>query len=348
MQPNVLLMCKLLFVMLLINGFYSYLGDPYLPFFDFLNYFRQFPGVLEYGLKTAFIVSGGLLLLNSRVKTMAILLGVVILIALLGSKSIFRNHLFICACAFLLAGLTDKNTTPWLLYIQLSLVYLGAAINKIVQVDWWSGQYMHNWMAVAIENDSYLLFADMFPEGIAAKLISWGSMLAEVVIGILLLSRRKQALAIWLILLFHTFLFTLTKERFGHFLDDILIYLLVFLNWPSTPIKSTWRAGKLHLARKLVGFLNWNRQVESKATELNKETWLQLRYADKSETNEVALRSLLLYSPGLYVVLFILDLGVRFVFDQPIQHIIQCSLFWGGILLFLPFKWGKKTAGNGH
>ncbi len=343
MQPNVLLMCKLLFALLLLNGFYGYLGDPYLPFFDFLDYFRQFPGVFEYCLRAIFILSGGLLLLNIRTKTMALLLGAIILVALLASKSIFRNHLFICGCAFLLAGLTDKNKMPWLLYIQLSLVYLGAATNKILQVDWWSGQYMHNWMAVTIENDFYLFFANALPEGLTAKLISWGSMLAEIVIGILLLFRRKQALALWLILLFHTFLFTITKERFGHFLDDILIYLLVFLNWPSTPIQSVYHAGRLKFARKLIQLLNWNRQIEWKIADINKGDWLKLEFSNKSETNEVALRSILLYSPGLYIVLFILDLGIRFVFDQPIQHIILCSLFWGGILFFLPFKWRKNT-----
>ncbi len=343
MRPNVLLMCKLLFAMLLINSFYSYLGDPYLPFLSFLDSLRQFPGLLEYILKTTFIVSGSLLFLNIKVRTMAILLGTVIFVALMASRAIFRNHLFICACAFLLAGLTNKDKTPWFLYIQLSLVYLGAAVNKVLQLDWWSGQYMHNWMVVAIENDFYSSFANLFPDGLAAKLISWGSMLAEIVIGMLLLFRRKQAWALWLILVFHTFLFTITKERFGHFLDDILIYLLVFLNWPATPITSTWDRGSMGMMRKLAGLLNWNKQLVFQTEELRKGHWLTLQYDHKTETNEIALRSLLLYSPGLYIVLFAADLGIRYIFEQPIQHIVLCTVFWGGILFFLPFKW-RKTA----
>lgn len=340
MQANILLMCKLMFVLVFVHGFYGYLSDPFLPFLPFLDDFHKFPGIFEYFQKGIFAISGILLLLNFRVRLMAIVLGLCIILALLSSKPLFRNHLFICGCAFLLAGLSDKNKDPWLLYIQLSIIYLGAAINKLLQIDWWSGQFMHNWLLIAMDNKFYSFASTLLPEMFLAKLISWGSMIVELIIGVLLLFKKKHALVVWLIILFHSIIFTITSFRFGHFYEDVLIFLLVFLNWPKDYITVAYKFGELKLIRIVLHFINWDRKIICTPTKLPNNVWLKVTLSDRSELNEVGLRSLFLYTPGFYICLFFLDSGIRFLFSQPLEHVLVTTFLWSGLLFFYQLDGG--------
>ncbi|MCK5443429.1 MAG: HTTM domain-containing protein [Maribacter sp.] len=332
-------MCKLMFVLVFVHSFYGYLSDPFLPFLPFLDNFHKFPGVFEYFQKAIFAISGILLLLNFRVKSMAIVLGLCIILALLSSKPLFRNHLFICGCVFLLAGLSDKNKNPWLLYIQLSIVYLGAATNKLLQLDWWTGQFMHNWLLIAIDSRFYSFTSTFLPEMLLAKVISWVSMLVEIIIGVLLLFKKTHPLVIWLIILFHSMIFTMTSTRFGHFFEDILIFLLVFLNWPKGNITVAYKFGELKLIRIILHFINWDRKIICTPTKLPNNVWLKVNLSDRVELNEVGLRSLFLYTPGFYICMFFLDLGIRFLFLHPLEHILVTTFLWSGILFFLPIRW---------
>lgn len=342
MQGSVLLMCKLMFIMLLVHGLHTDFSDPFVPFFSFFDSFREFPGFFEYCLKTLFILSGFLLLFNVKVRWMAVLLGVTLITALLASKPFFRNHIFITGCAFLLAGLSDKDKDPWLLYVQLSIVYFGALINKVGQIDWWNGQFMHNWLAEAFNNSTYEFLSNLLPEGWTAKLFSWGSMFMELLIGILLLFKKRQSLAVWLILIFHTTLFAITMTRFGHFFDDILIYLLVFLHWPKSEVMVYYQPRRLKLLGIFLSYFDWNGKQKWEATTLSKNSWLEVHWSNKTEINEAGLRTLLLYSPGFYVALFLIDSGTRFLFTNPILHYISVVFYVGGILFFLPIRW-KST-----
>ena len=82
MQPNTLLMCKLLLLLLVIHGFYWTIRDPYLPFLQGLDVFRAQPGLFEFVLKAAFVAAGLALLYNVRVRTSAIVLGATVILAI--------------------------------------------------------------------------------------------------------------------------------------------------------------------------------------------------------------------------------------------------------------------------
>ena len=189
---------------------------------------------------------------------MSIILGSSLFIILLASKSLFRNHLFICACAFLLAGLSNKNEFPWLLYFQLSLVYFGAVLNKVVQIDWWNGQFIYNWLVNARENQLFIKVSDVFPEMWLAKILSWSSMLIEFSISIFILVKKRHFLVAWVIILFHTILYTMTAFRFGHFYEDIVIILLIFINWPSGIIQISSKNVISPFVRKSFNFFNFS------------------------------------------------------------------------------------------
>jgi len=342
MQPNILILCKLAFLLLVINQFYFYLEDPFLPFLNILDAFNEIPDVIKIIQRVLFVLAGILLWLNYRVRLMALILGLVVLFALLASKPLFRNHIFILACIFILAALSAKNNKPWLLFWQFSLVYFGAFLNKILQIDWWNGQFMHNWLLNARENIVYISLLPWFPEMLLAKIISWMSMAIELVIALLLLNRRKHFMAFWLILLFHGILYTMVLFRFGHFMEDILLLLLIFINWPKGSIKVKHKTNKSLGIIGLLKSLNLNKQVVYKSLEMKDDIWLEATIKNRTVTNWTAFRYLLLYSPGFYFMLFGLDIVVRLLTNNTIMHITTVVIMWIFLLLFSPFLIKKR------
>ena len=340
MRTNLLVMCKLMFLLLIINGFWSKIADPHIPFIPALDTFNAYPGFFEWSLKSLFLISGIGLLFNVKVRTMTLLLGTTVLIIILSSKPLFRNHLFICACAFILCGLSSKEKDPWLLYLQLSLVYFGAVINKVGQIDWWNGEFMHNWLLNARENAFYTYVHTLFPERLVAKLLSWSSMGIEFSIGILLFFKRSRNLAVWAIVIFHTTLFTITGFRFGHFFEDILIYLLAFLAWPSQEIEINVRSKNAPLMKKFLTYFDWNKQFKFRHELSNTSTsWLHITYGNQNHNNLDALSKLILYSPATYFLVLFFDSGVKFLFGIYPEHIITAVWLWAGILFLLALKY---------
>lgn len=331
MRPNVLIMCKLLFSLLVIHRFYFIISDPYIPFFSFFDELKSDFNIFKIVLLSLFFTSGFFLFFNYKVRLMSVLLGLVIITAILASKPIFANHKFICGCLLLLAGLSNKKDEPWLIYIQLSIVYFGAAINKAFQVDWWNGSFMQNWMANSMENEMYITLASFLPTLLLAKILSFSTILIEFLISILILFRKKHTIIVFIILIFHTSLYTITTLRFGHFYENMLIALLVFLKWPKTNI--------LVYINKNVRFYSVLKFLESmnyfEIVHKSSDSWLQIKYDSKMKQNFTALNDLLLYNPLFYMFLFALDIMVRVMLNGNLMHFVHMTLIWTCILYFL-------------
>ena len=91
--------------------------------------------------------------------------------------------------------------------------------------------------------------------------------------------------AVWTILLFHTMLYTLTGWRFGHFFEDILIYLLVFSSWPDNTIHISLKASTPAWMVNVLYITNWNRQFRIQKKVMEPLHWLSVSYFDKEESN---------------------------------------------------------------
>ncbi|MDO5971183.1 HTTM domain-containing protein [Flavivirga aquimarina] len=335
-------MCKLVFLLLVFHGFYAIINDPYIPFISYLDKFNDFPNVYKNTLRTLFFTSGIFMLFNFKVRYMSFVLGLTIAFVLLASKPNFANHYFICACILILASLIDKKQTPWLLFMQISILYFGAAINKMLQVDWWNGQFMHNWLANARETHVYIYMSDLLPEMWLAKLLSWVAMLVEISIAVLVLFKKKHRLVTWMILLFHTFLYTLTAFRFGHFYEDILIILLIFINHIPGIIRVSFNKLKEPFVTKLFSFLNFNDTFSFENRVLKNNKWLEVEIKNTTVSNWDALRLFLLYNTNFYIFLFLLDLLIRYLFNGFLMNFIHISLIWITILFFLPLLLKKR------
>ncbi len=335
MHVNLLIMCKLVFLLLLVNDFYYSLNDPFIPFIKEFDELNRFPDAFKIFQRATFLLSGILLIFNFKVRLMSIILGVTIILALLASKPLFRNHIFIGGCMFLLSGLTNKKHDPWLLYMQLSIIYFGAVINKVFQIDWWSGQFMYNWLVNARQNEMFIMVSNNLPNLWFAKLLSWSSMAMELSIALLMFFRKKHVIALWVIIIFHTVLYSFTSFRFGYFFEGIILFLLIFVNWPKGDVKAYFNEGFSWL-KKILQLFNLNNQIKWKPIELKNEYWLEVNIEGDTLNNYKALRYIILYSPGFYFFLFFLDTGVRFIFDGIILHSIFMVLYWSVALFFLP------------
>lgn len=338
MKGNLLLMCKLLFFLLVLHRFHYYIDDPYLPFIPFFEHLRGENYIFKIVLQGVFYASGFFLIFNYRVRLMAIALGLVIILSLLASKPVFANHKFFCGCLFLLAGLSNKKGAPWLIFIQMSIMYFGAALNKVLQTDWWNGVYMENWMVNVIESNAFIVLSDLFPDLFISKILSLGAIFIEFLLAILILFRKKHTLVVYIMLFFHTALYTITSLRFGHFYENMVIVLLAFLKWPEEPIiiyvssmSNKWFI-KLLAVFDNMSYLKIGTLVKERSS--IQTIWFKIKVKNKIKYNFYALKDFLLYTPLFYLLLFTLDIFVRILFDGRLVYFTQITLVWIVIMFF--------------
>lgn len=343
MLPNLLLANKLLFSLLIFNGFYALINDPFVPFVSILDKFNSYPNLFKYLLRASFIFFGFMLLFNFKTRLSSIALGLVVFLTLLSSKVVFRNHIFIVGCIFFLSGLSNNKGLPWLIILQMSILYAGTSLNKIFELDWWTGIFMDNWLGTAIKNPIYIHASNIFPELVLAKVLSWSVIIVELIIGALFLSNKRRSLGIWLIIIFHISMFTMIHAKFGHFLQDLLIVLLVFLKWPEEKISVQYGVSTRKL--KFVKLLDWSNNCKWEKVSSNKEFWLEVKYKDQIKENKLGIKSILTYSSGFYVVLLAIDQFESYLLTivdvsafRILIHLVYISFIWYLIYIFLPIK----------
>ncbi|MFT4781914.1 MAG: hypothetical protein ACJAZK_001495 [Psychroserpens sp.] len=346
MHPNVLLMCKLFILLLIAHHIFFKITDPFIPFIPAMDIFNRYPNVFNYTLKTLFVISAFAVLFNIKVRTASIVAGVTVLLSILASKPLFFNHVFICACALFLAGLTNDKEPPYLLILQLSLVYFGASINKFLDDDWWSGVFMDTWLGSARENPVYVYVSSLLPDLVLARLLSYVAMFTEFTIAILILFKKSRRLTIWFIIIFHTSLFTLTSFRFGHFLESLAIVLIAFISIPKSQLIINYKSKSVDTLKRLFTWLDQDKKQVWSPLSSEDSHWLKLKINDKTLYNHNALRDLMLYTPNFFVMLLYLDMATCVILTnhKTLLFILNSLFVWSIILYFLPItRLQKKT-----
>ena len=351
MAPQILLMNKLLFTLLLLHGISSKFRGPFLPFISFLDRLPFSPDFVGFALGTLFIVAGIMLLFNIAVRPAALTLGLVIIFALLGSKSMFRNHLFICGCLFFLSSLHKNDEQPWLLYLQMSLLYFGAGLNKMFEADWHTGQFMHSWLVNERENPIYEAIYSFLPDMSLAIFMSWSAIALELTLAALFVFSRTRSVGVWLAVLFHGWLFVfLIGENFGHFLEDILISFIAFLVWPRGEIVVAVRKEGSQWLTRFVRLVDWDGRIKIVRSLNEPSNWLSIRVAGRTDENRIrkkrrnidALRYIIRYSAGWYVILFAgYHVALRFI-TPPVGFVVVVLTGFAIILFFAPMRFQKK------
>ncbi len=245
MAPNLLLMCKIITVAMLGIDHRRELPTPFLPFIPGLDQLVE-PAHFQLGLRIVYFASAGLLLLNRWARVSAFTLGFCLLLAVVSSKVYYGNNKTFCGLMLVFAAITEPGRPPYLLRWQFSLVYFGAALNKLLDPDWQSGLFFENWARNVLKQPVYITFADSLPTLIAGKIMCWGTALGELFISLGVFLPRVLPWALAAHVLFQIGLLEFTGTTFNLFFFGMLAATWIFIDWPTETEALDWRQRLLY------------------------------------------------------------------------------------------------------
>jgi hypothetical protein len=132
---------------------------------------------------------------------------------------------------FFLIGLFQPGL-EWTFRLQIALLYLGAGSNKLIDVDWLSGQYFENFIVNVYPNSLNQTLANWVGERLFGQLLSYTVIVFELMLGLWALSGKKQVQFVFCIICFH---FSILVFTYGK-LSFIYMYLMAFTSLLVLPI----------------------------------------------------------------------------------------------------------------
>jgi hypothetical protein len=233
MPPNLLLACKLVVVAFVVNGQVQRLPGHFLPFFSALDRVGG-QAAFRHGLQGAFLVAAAALVLNRAPHAAATAAGATILLGTVSSRLYFENNTEYTGLILLLAGLAASGDRTRLVRYQVVLLYAAAALNKVLDGDWRSGQFFENWAAVTSLHVTYHHVSSLLPDLLLAKLLAWSAICTEAALAVGFAIRRLSPYAIWLAVGYHSTLMVTAGRTFGMFYFSLLASYLAFARpWPE-------------------------------------------------------------------------------------------------------------------
>jgi hypothetical protein len=205
---------------------------PFTPFLPFVPFFDWIPGkifgaalaTLYFG-STAFVISG----IHFRKACLA--LSAALLLSLLCARNSYGNDIVYCVLVFFWAGFSssDEEATRNMKY-QLALVYAGAAISKLFDPDWLSGEYMAAWIP---------FFRAEFIGWVPERLICWATIGIEILLPAMILTGWKKRWIPAVGVGFHSVMSLISGATFHMFFFDMTATYLLFFEW--RPGREVWK-----------------------------------------------------------------------------------------------------------
>ncbi len=311
-----LLAAKLLVSVVVLSLIWHQLPDPFLPFLPVFDYFRHTP-FFGWGLRVAALIGSGAVLFNYRVRAACLVIGSAFLVGILASRVYFENNRMFLGCLLFLLGLYEPRTGPLLLRTQVVFVYFAAALNKVLDPSWRSGEFFAYWTTVYVKKSLYFQAASWLPGSLLPRAMSWLTIAMEFSIFLGLLFRRSRIWAIWLGLLLVLGLSFLTERTFGVFFYAMPISYLAFVAWPRSGVIVLYDGdcGFCTRTRQLLERFDIDGQFAWKAFQraedlhgIPEEALRQRLYVvteDKKYSGFSAFRIMALYNPLTYFVLLL-------------------------------------------
>lgn len=232
LPPNVLFAAKLITAAFLVSGQWSLLPDIFLPF---VRAFDDFPssGTFEWLLKVIFLVGALCLFLNLSVRLACGVLGTTILVGMMGSRIYFENNRTFTACVLLLAALSDRRLGSLLIRLQLVVLYVAAAANKLLDADWRSGAFFEAWNSIQGYRHVYESVASVFPKMLFSQSMSWAVIVTEFFLAVAFAWRPLVPVGAVVGAAYHSSLLVVTGRTFGMFWFALLGAYLAVLDRPE-------------------------------------------------------------------------------------------------------------------
>jgi len=231
---NLLVMAKSIAIALLLTNHVALLPDPFLPFIPGLDHLP--PVLFQRTLQVLFVASALALLFNRSVRLSAFVLGMTIIVSVLASKAYYGNNKTFCGFVLFLIGLYEPGKEPWMIRLQLVLVYFGAGSNKLLDTDWRTGVFFQNWAANRLHQPVFIAVSSYLPQLVLAKAISWFTIATELGLSGVFLVRRLFPLGIWGNLVLHSSMLFFTGSTFTMFFYAMTASMLAFASWPARPM----------------------------------------------------------------------------------------------------------------
>jgi hypothetical protein len=225
-------MAKLVAVVFLVSGQWAALPQPFLPLVGVLDDLGS-AATAEVVLKTAFLVATALLLTNRSPRSASAALGIVIFVGMLASRNYIENNRFFVVLLFVLAGVSNRRLGGRLIQLQLVVLYFGAALNKVLDLDWRTGRYFEHLPSGTELAGVYSRLTGLFPELLLSAVLSWAVIATEVALAAAFLLRRFVWVAVWLGVAYHTSLVLVTGRTFGMFWYAATASYFAFAEVPS-------------------------------------------------------------------------------------------------------------------
>ena len=316
LPTNIVIMAKAIAIALLLTKHFLLLPDPFLPFVPGMD---LIPGALfQRAIQVLMVVAALALLLNVRVRLMAFLLGMSLLLSVVASKAYYGNNKTFCGLMLVLASLHQPGRPPWMLRLQMVVVYFGAGLNKLLDPDWRSGVFSHNWVVNRLHQPLFIALEPLLPDLVLAKMMSWFTILTELFLSVAFLVRRLYPLGIWLSILLHSGMLLFTGSTFTLFFYGMTAAMLVFVDWPEQPLTVIYDGDcgfcdatrRIFAKLDLEGGLRWipARSVQLERFGVTKEMARERVYlvdGDRVLGGFRAFRRMLLHNPAAYVIIYI-------------------------------------------
>ncbi|MEP2023206.1 MAG: hypothetical protein ABJH98_09265 [Reichenbachiella sp.] len=198
-----------LYVLVFSNGLWrkTIFELPFAPFIGVIDFVPSW--IYVYMLLPTFLVSALLVLLGKYVSISLTTFGLILFFLIMSSINVFSNSLTFTCLVIILSGLSLKSS--YIINIQVSFLYIGAFINKALDVDWWNGRFFDTLATLRHPMPLFEFSSQYFNGLIVAQVFSISSMFIELTLGVLFLMRKKIAFALGL--MFHLGMLILTNGK---------------------------------------------------------------------------------------------------------------------------------------
>jgi predicted DCC family thiol-disulfide oxidoreductase YuxK len=342
LPDNILLLVKVTTLAMIFTGQVKQFSYHFLPFLRFFDRMGP-PAVYHWTLVAVFMVAATALFFNRSVRVCCLVLGFTVLISLLSSRTYFQNGRTFCACIFLLAAMCQRGEKPWPIRLQVILVYFGAALNKLLEPDWRSGQFFAFWFGQIHQPGLWAHMTTFFPAMPLAKFMCWAAISTELVLFVGFLIPRFYGWTIWLGVAYHTALLVLMNSTFGVFYFAMPMAYVAFVDWPEPPVLVLYDGdcGFCEATRRwfsrldLEGRFSWipfqSTAEHHGVSEQQLQEKVHLFIGDRVASGFKAFKLMLLYNPLVYYVFVVI------MAREP--HSFRYARWLGlvALLLFTPF-----------
>jgi predicted DCC family thiol-disulfide oxidoreductase YuxK len=346
LPTNLVIMVKAIAIALLLTRHFQLLPDPFLPFIPGMD---LIPGAWFQRSMQVLMVAGAIaILFNVRIRLSSFLVGMSLLISVVASKAYYGNNKTFCGLMLVLASLHQPGRPPWMLRLQLVVVYFGAGLNKLLDPDWRSGLFMHNWAANRLHQPVFLALEPLLPPLVLGKLMCWFTITIELGLSVLLLLRPLYPVGIWLSILLHSGMLFFTGSTFTMFFYGMTAAMLTFVDWPCEPMTVIYDGdcGFCNKARRFFERLDlekafrWERSQTAALDRIGITPEMARERAYLVTAGRIyggfrAFRTMLLHNPAAYVVTYI-ALAAPGPRDSSFRNVLVAILLVSFSPLFTP------------